>query len=80
MYSFYRVITRNTYDTVKKNVGLLTTDDIIKSSVILFVDDKPHRIIYSKIDVLILEIYPYNYKISDSELLEIQSQIEIILT
>lgn len=80
IYPFYRVLTRNTYDTIKKNVNLLLTDDIINSSLILFVDDKPNRIIYDKEDVLILEIDPYDYKTYDDKLLEIQLQIELILT
>lgn len=80
IYQFYRVITRTTYDTTNKNVDLLLTDDIIKSSFILFVDDKPHRILYKNAEVIVLEIEPYFYKKYDTKLVETQSYIEILLS
>ena len=59
-YAFYRIITRSTYDTSKKNVDLIMTDSVIKKSNIYFVDDIPSRISCSH-DINILEIKPFNY-------------------
>ena len=64
---------------LKKNVDLLMTDGAIRLSLILFVDDKPDRIIYDKMNVIVLEINLYDYKTSDTKLLEIPNQNNIRL-
>lgn len=78
-YSFYRIITRSTYDTIQKNVDLLLTDNIVKSSLIIFIDDKPERIYFEEADVVILEIIPYKYKNNDNKLIEFKLHLELLL-
>ena len=64
--NFYKVITRCTYNMVHKNVDFLFSDDAIKhSSMIVFVDDKIHRIRTSSDKIIPLEIEQFSLKSLD---------------
>lgn len=75
-HKFYRTITRSLYDTVDKNVDLLLTDDVIKQSMVIFIDDIVERIKYTADNVIVLEIKKYEYKDTDNELENMISIIE----
>lgn len=61
MYPFYKIITRTTFDTVKKNVDLLMTDEVMSRSTIIFVDDYIDRINSESNKVIVHEISRFEY-------------------
>lgn len=79
-FYFYKVITRTTYDTVEKDVDLILTDQLIKNSLIIFVDDYPDRIKYNESEPLIFEIKKYTYRDNnDIELKKVKDDIKVII-
>ena len=80
-YSFYRVITRSTYDMIEKNLDFIYTDKQMAESTIIFVDDKPDRIKTPKDNVLIMEIAPFYFDNDgdvDEGLIQMQQTISLI--
>ena len=79
MYSFFRVITRDTFGTSTKDVDLLMGDPIIKESMVLFVDDIIKRIKYSTDNVIVMEIEKFHYKEqNDTVLNTMMAQIKML--
>jgi len=85
--NFYRVITRCTYNMIHKNVDFLLSDDAVKhSSIVIFVDDKIHRIHSSCEKIIPLEIEQFKFSLNnlenqkeDRELITTLQKIKLLL-
>lgn len=78
LYSFFRVITRDTFGTTTKNVDLLMGDPIIERSMVIFVDDIVRRIQYTVENVIVMEIEKFMVENKDDVLTEVLSDIEVL--
>ena len=77
-YQYYRIIHRNTYETVRKDVSLILTDPRLNECSFVFVDDTPDRITgISQENILTIDRFNYDNKETDY-LLNIMMMIELL--
>jgi len=79
-YKFFHIITRNTFNTITKNVNWICSNPIIKNSMIIFIDDIPERIVKSH-NTVVIDIFPFTYDSIkyDDHLPKISKLIELII-